>query len=1066
MSIYESAIRRPVMTILVFAGIIFLGLFSLKQLPIDQFPEIEAPYVTVMCTYPGANSSEIETNISEKLENSLNSVDGLKKITSQSKENISMVSMEFEWGFDMDVAMNDIRSNLDVVIDQLPDEASRPMVFKFNTSMMPIIMYAVTADESSPSLHKIIDDNIIDPLNRVDGIGMINQSGSPIRYVYIDIDQDKLDAYHLSLEQVGGAIQNNNLNLASGSVKMGKDQYQVRVNGEFIESSEINDLVVSQAQDGTKIYVRDIATVKDTVRDLAIDEKINGLPGTRLFITKQTDGNTVDIVNNVDAKMAEIQKTLPPDVKVEKIFDSADEISNAISGLSSSIFYALIFVVLVVFFFLGKWRATLIIALTIPIALIASFIYLKGIGSSINIISLCSLTVAIGMVVDDAIVVLENITKHVERGARPVEAAIYATNEVWVSVIATTLVVCAVFIPLTMLGGQAGIFFTQLGWIVTITVCTSTLVAISLTPMLASKLLKARRQKVDENGVLIDAESHSSDWYQKHVVAFLDKIDHAYSNALRWCLNHKIISVIVVTLIFFASFIPVGMGFIGTDFMPQSDNGRLTCSIEFQTGSRIEESAKICREIEKKFVFAVPEIENIVTSVGSDPDGGIGAIFTSTNNQKAQMTVVLSDKKDRKRSQDEIANVLRSELQKMPDVIDYSVGQNSMGAEAPSVDIKIFGYDIDQTNILAEQLKSQMKLVPGAGDIVISRERDQAELSIVFDKLKLAQHGLNEATAAMFVRNRLNGMKVGYLKESGDEYDIYVRLQEEDRNSMRGLNDMTLMSSTGPLKLSEVATIGEYWAPPQLDHESRQRIVTVKVSPVATSLGQLAAAAKKEVSKIEVPTGVQIEVGGTYEDQQETFGDMGLLFLMIVILVYIVMASQFESYAKPFVIIMSIPFAITGVIMALWISGTTLNMIGALGVIMLVGIVVKNGIVLVDYIDLMRERGHSLYESIALSGASRLRPVLMTAMTTVLGMVPMALSTSEGSEMWVSMGIVVIGGTVVSTMITLFIVPILYAITTGRQEKKQAKRESDDYIFLDIDVNQYENGKIESFIKE
>ena len=507
MSIYKTAINKPVTTLLIFIAVIIIGIFSYKSLPVDQLPEMEPPYVSVMTVYAGANASELETNVSKLLENGLNSVDGLKEITSTSKDNMSLVTLEFEWGYNLDEAVNDIRSSIDMIYDNLPDGVSRPLIFKFNTSMMPIMQYAITADDSYSGLEKIIDDNVINVLNRIDGIGNVSLSGAPQRYVYIDLDPRQLEAYNLSVEAIGQAIGNNNINLASGSVKMGKEQYQLRVQSEYVESSEINDIVVKTTTDGRQVFVRDLAQVRDTIKDITLQEKINGRDGARLIIMKQSGANTVQIASDVRKELARIEKTLPPDIKIEQIYDSSSEIENAIDGLLESIMYALLFVVLVVLFFLGKWRATIIIAITIPISLLVAFIYLKLVDSSLNIISLCSLTVAIGMVVDDAIVVLENITKHIERGANPREASIYATNEVWVSVIATTLVIVAVFVPLTMLGGQAGIMFKELGWIVTIVCCTSTIVAISLTPMLCSKLLKPRKVKIDENGNIVDAEN-------------------------------------------------------------------------------------------------------------------------------------------------------------------------------------------------------------------------------------------------------------------------------------------------------------------------------------------------------------------------------------------------------------------------------------------------------------------------------------------------------------------------------------------------------------------------------
>ena len=547
MSIYKSAINKPVTTLLIFVALMVIGLFSFSKLPIDQFPEMEPPYVTVMTTYPGASASEIETNVTKMVENSLNSIDHLKEITSISKDHMSVVTLELEWGINMDEVINDVRSNVDMLKDELPDGCSNPFIFKFSSSAMPIAQYSITAEDSYAGLDKMLNDEIIPQLNRINGIGNLSLSGTPDRYIYINIDQAKLDSYGIPLELVGSAISANNLNLSSGTVKMEKEQYNLQVRSEYLESADINNIVVTTTPTGKKIYVKDIATIKDTIKDLTLDEKTNGRESVRLIVTKQTGANTVQVSQDLKEELEIIKKDLPSDVHIQTIYDSADEIINSINSLEESILYALVFVVLVVLFFLGKWRATIIIGVTIPISLIVAFIYLAVTGSSLNIISLSSLSVAIGMVVDDAIVVLENIDKHIERGASPREAAIYATNEVWVSVIATTLVIVAVFVPLTMIGGQAGIMFKELGWIVTIVVCTSTVVAITLTPMLCSKLLKAKEVRINERGQ-IEEIAPKNNWYQRYVVGALDKLDRFYAKALRACLNHKFITMAVILI--------------------------------------------------------------------------------------------------------------------------------------------------------------------------------------------------------------------------------------------------------------------------------------------------------------------------------------------------------------------------------------------------------------------------------------------------------------------------------------------------------------------------------------
>lgn len=1061
MSIYKTSINKPVTTVLIFVAVAIIGLFSLNKLPIDQFPEIEPPYITVMTTYPGASASEIETNVTKIVENSLNSVDGLKEITSSSKDNMSMVALEMEWGSNLDEVMNDIRSFVDMLKDQLPDGCGNPFIFKFSSSAMPIIQFAVTAQESYPGLDKILNDEVIPQLNRINGIGNISLSGSPERYVYVDIDQAKLDAYSIPMETIGNMISANNLNLSSGTVKMDKEQYQMQVRSEYIESSEIENIVVTTTSTGKQVFVRDIAVVKDTIKDLSLDEKINSKDGVRMMITKQTGANTVKICKSVNKELEKIKQSLPSDVNIEVIYDSSVEIQNSINSLAESIFYALLFVVLVVLVFLGKWRATFIIAITIPIALIVSFIYLLVADSSLNIISLCSLTVAIGMVVDDAIVVLENITKHIERGASPREAAIYATNEVWTSVIATTLVIVVVFVPLTMLTGMAGIMFKELGWIVTIVVCTSTVVAISLTPMLCSKLLKAKKITIDERGHIVEIRSKNS-LYERTVVKALDKVDVVYSNILRWCLSHKKVVLLIAILLFVGSLAPVFMGKIGSDFMQKTDNGRLSVTVELQRGTRVEETMKTARHLEARFRELVPEITMISTSTGSNDNAGVGAIFSSTTNYKISMTVVCSKKYYRERSIFEIAEQLRKEMSTYPEIISYQCNvAGGMGGGNSNVSVEIYGYDFDQTNIFAAEVMRVIKeRVPGARDIVNSRDDDRAELKVVVDKEKCAYLGLTSATISTYVRNRVNGMACGYLKEDGDEYNIVVRLREEDRNTLSKLEDLTIPTPMGgSVKLSEVATIQEYWAPQTITRKSRQRYLSINVTPYNISLGELAAQINSAMADVRTPAGITYRLAGSYEDQQESFADMGTLALLIILLVFIVMASQFESLSKPTIIMMSVPFAISGVILALWITGTSLDMIGALGCIMLVGIVVKNGIVLVDYINLMRDRGYPLYEAIALSGKSRLRPVLMTAFTTLLGMLPMALSQGEGAEMWHPLGIVVIGGLLVSTLVTLIIVPVVYGIMSRHGERNKEEKHRKNFIFMQLSTNDHETSE-------
>ncbi len=1037
MSIYKSAVNKPITTAMIFVAIVVMGIFSLINIPIDLYPDMEPPYVSVMTTYPGANAADIETNITKVLEDALNSVDKLKEITSTSSDNLSVIALEFEWESNLDEATNDIRDVIDRIYDNLPEGCERPTIFKFNTSMMPILFYAITAEESYPGLEKLIDEKIINPLNRVDGVGSVSMVGTPKRMVYVEVDPQRLDAYNLTLEQIGSVISAENTNLPLGNVKMGKMDYQIRVQGEFSESEKIKNLVVAN-YNGRTILLNDVATVRDTLKDVTLEEKINGEYGVRMFVMKQSGANTVKVARDIKANLEELKTTLPPDVNIEEIFDSSEFIKGSISNLSSTLMWAMIFVIFVVLFFLGRWRATFIIVLTIPISLIVAFIYLYLTGNSLNVISLTSLSIAIGMVVDDAIVVLENITRHVERGSSPREAAIYATNEVWLSVIITTLVVVAVFFPLTLVSGMTGVLFNQLGWIVTITIVTSTIAAISLTPMMASRMLRLRPKK-----------NRKKFSYENTIEKWLNKFDLFYENVIRKLLHYKTIVIIVTFLIFFSSLFL--LKFIGTDFMPESDEGQISVAIELQSGIRVEETSKVTRQLEEIIHKRYPEVEIVSSSSGSDDEGSFLSLFSSTGSNIINLTIKLADLEERERSVWEIADDFRAQIALIPEIITATISTSTqMLGGSNTVDIEIYGYNFDVSNAYAEQVLKKIRNLPGAKDVTISRKNDKPELQVILDGDKLARHGLSSAQVSAFVRNRINGLVPSYYKEEGEEYDIKIRLEEEYRNSISDIEELTLITPAGKqIKLKEVGEVIEYWSPPSIEHKRRERLVTISALPDKISLGELAARIKTETAELKPPQEILTTIGGAYEDQQESFIDLAMLMVLSLILVYIVMASQFESLRMPIIIMVSIPFAFTGVIYALLLTGTTLSVVAALGAVLLIGIVVKNGIVLVDYINLMRDRGIELYEAIAISGKSRLRPVLMTALTTILGMLPLALSTGEGAEIWRPMGITVIGGLVFSTLVTMIIVPIMYGVLASRGERRKQEKIRKQFVFMD-----------------
>lgn len=1032
MSIYNTAVNKPISTLMVFLAIMVLGIASYIQLPVDQYPKMDPPYITVMATYPGANAADIEENVTKILEDQLNSVDDLKEMTSTSYDNLSVISLEFEWEVNLDEASNDVRDAVDKAMSALPDDIDRPTIMRFNTSMMPILIYAVTAEESYPGIDKILDDKLITRLNRVDGVASVIVAGAPERVVYVDLDPNKLDAYNLTLEQIGSKILAENKDISSGNVKMGDMDYTLRVEGEFEESDQIKNIVLGTKNDKI-IYLRDVANIRDTLKDITLEQSINRGRGGVLMVTKQTDANAVAVAKQAKQEIEKTMKELPSDIKFQIISDNSDFIVKSINNLQDSLMYALIFVVLIVFLFLGRWRATFIIALTIPISLIVAFIYLFATGESLNIISLSSLSIAIGMVVDDAIVVLENVTKHIDRGSRPREAAKYGTNEVWLSVIVTTLVTVAVFFPLTLVSGMTGILFKQLGWIVCITVCTSTVTAISLTPMLCSQLMKIQEK----------ASTNKYSFYN-FVSRMLEKLDSFYERLIRWVLVHKSFTILSMFALFFASLFL--MKLIKTDFMPQNDQNYLNVYAKMQSGQRVEVTKKVALDIDSVIRNSIPEITLINLSYGSEEEASFASMMNSTGNNILNMRLRTVDIKDRKRSVFEIADQVRGILKTFPDILQYTVTTSSGGSMGGNtVDIEIMGHDFNTTTNLAHKIATEARQIPGAEDIKVSRDEDKSELRVILDQDKLARHGLTTSEVGSYLRNRIYGYRNSKYKENGEEYDIIVRFDEKYRSTLSEIENIIIVDGKGQkVRLKELGEIQEFFSPPNIERKSKQRILKVSITPAAgVALGDIATAAQGLIDKLEdVPQDVSMYIGGSYEDQQESFGSLIMLLLLSLMLVYIVMAAQFESFKMPFIIMLAIPFAFTGVILALLLTNTTLSIVAALGAIMLVGIVTKNGIVLIDFINLMRERGIRLYDAIALACRSRLRPVLMTSLTTILGMVPMALSVGEGSETWRPMGIAVIGGMIFSTIITMLIVPAVYAAMdkSGSRDKQKGLR--------------------------
>ena len=1025
MNIYKTSVNNPITSIIVFVAVAIMGVFSLSRLGIDLFPDIESNMLMVMTSYPGASAEDIENNVTRPLENVLNGVDHLDNITSQSKENMSVVTLEFEYGYDLDILANDVRDKLDM-LSTLPDGVSQPIIFKFSSDMIPVLMLGVTAEESMSGLYKILDDQIATPLARVSGVGTISIAGIPEREIQVYCDPNKLEAYGLSIEAISNAIAAVNRNTPAGSFDVGSNAYSLRVDHEFEDPSEMYDLVIGY-RNGAPILLREVATIKDTVQERIQETYNNGEQGGMIIVQKKSGANAVAISREVKAYIDELKETLPADVELFTIMDTSDNIVSTVQSLRDTIITTFLLVMLVVFLFLGRWRATFIVIFTIPISLLAAVIYILATGETLNIITMSSLSIAIGMVVDNAIVVLENITTHIDRGAKPKQAAIFATKEVGISVMGGTLTTIAVFLPLTMVTGMAGVLFNSMGWMVTITLTVSTIAAITFTPVLCSLMMKKSPKKA---------------WFQHHIDNVMERFNHFYGGILSWCVIHRK-TIIIGAVVLFVGVLGGLYPFIKSEFFPAQDNASLSVSIQLPAGTRQEITRDLSLEISDRFRKAFPvELEMVSVREGQADTDNIFGAMSENGTHIISMNLRFVKKTEREKGLTEIADEMRAILDEYTEIRTFNVttGAGSMGG-ASSVDIELYGYDFDASDALAEQVANIMRNIDGFTEVTVSRNEYTPEYHVDFDLEKLSRSGLDVTTASMYLRNRINGSVSSFYREDGDEYDIRVRYDKKFRESIEDIENITIYNQMGQgVKIRDIGTVKEASTPPTITRKNRDRYVTISgIVGTGYALSDMVLQVQTEMDKINMPAGFSWLVGGSYEDMQETFTDMALLMVLMVILVFVIMASQFESLTYPFVIMFSLPFAVLGVAIGLAVTGTPLNIMSVLGVLMLIGIVVNNGIVLVDYTILCRERGMNIIDAVVTAGKSRLRPILMTTTTTVLGMIPMAVGSGVGAEMWNSLGMSVAWGLAFSTLITLILIPTLFAAFAVRGEKRREK---------------------------
>jgi len=1018
MKLPEFGVKRPIATLMLFSALILMSITALFKLNIDLFPEIEPPIISVLTYWPGASAEDVEKNVTKYLEDQLITVNNLDELTSKSITNLSLIQCKFEWGTDLDTASNDIRDKIELAKRDLPPDIEKPVLFKFSSATAPILFMTVTADVSWPRLYYITDKIIGDELRRVPGVGAVILYGGDKRQINVYFDLDKIKAYNLSLYKIREILKSENLDIPTGSIKLGKREYYLRIPARYKTVEEIKNCVVGYFH-GNPIYLKDIAQVSDSFEERIMNGWGDGKPAIVVLLQKQTGKNTVEVADRVKEKLKKIEKILPRDVKINIVEDNSEYIKTALNQLKNTLFQAIILVIIVVFVFLLNIRSGIIVAITIPCSLIISFLLLYLGGYTINVVSLMSMAIAAGMVVDNAIVVVENITKHIERGSYPHIAAIYGTSEMGMAITASTFTTVVIFIPLMFVTGITGIMFKQLGYVITATLLTSLFTALTLTPMLSSKFLTLESKKNS---------------FTKKIHKSLDKLDERYKSLLTWALKHRK-TVIAISLLIFIPTIFL-LKFIGTAFVPEPDAGFVSISFRLAEGTRLEETSRLIDKINQWIAKEIKpeELRHTYGFAGQTEKGFGEALGFEEGSNCGEVGLKLVDKDKRRRSDKEIAAILREYLKHVPGITRTKVIATNpisallMGGTKPIV-IEVLGYNLEESLKVARKIKKIVQEIPGAVDVSLSFKDPRPEIWIEVDRKKAASLGLNIAIIADAVRTYFYGNNPTDFRDAGEDYDIFVRLTDKDKNRLETLPEVPIFTPDGRMiLLKNIAHIKEGTGLTEIERKNRQRIIKVEADTYKRSLGEVTRDIKKKLEKLNLPSGVTIQFGGYIKEQREAFKDLKWLLLLGIILTYMVMASLYEGFLDPFVIMFSVPFAFTGVIWAFLITGIILNIISFMGIVMLTGIVVNNAIVLLDYTHLLQKRGLSLYEAIIEAGRSRLRPVLMTTLTTIFGMLPMALDKGVGSEIWNALGITVIGGLSLSTLITLILIPTLYSI--------------------------------------
>lgn len=1034
MSLEAFAVRRGVTTCMIILGLVIMGGVGMLLLRIDALPDIEPPVISVITVYPGATAVDVETEVTKRLEDKLSSVMDLDTMTSKSKDLLSLITLEFDWKANLDEAANDVREFIGVVRRDLPDDIEEPLIVKFNSANFPILVAMISANESYNDLYRIVDKQIVDSLRRVPGVGEVDMRGGRERQINVYIDRVQLERLNITPGEIERILARENLNVPAGELKRGFTQLNVRVPGRFQAVEDIRAVVIG-VHKGTLIHLGDIATVEDGFVEPTQHVWGDGRPAMVLLIRKQSGRNTPDVCDKARAALAEIQKRLPKDVKINVLVDNAEMIRDNIANLRSSLLTGGALVIVVTWLFLLRVRSSLIIALTIPVSLISVFFGMYVFGYTINMISLVSLTIAVGMVVDNAIVVLESITRHMEIEKDRREAAISGTREVALAIFASMLTTVVVFMPLIFTTGITGIIFKQLAIIVSLTLAMSWLVSVMLTPLLASRLLSAHKPGANRLERLGQRLLHA-----------YDRVEDAYGALLGWALHRKKTTIGIALALFIGS-LPL-MGLIGSEFMPESDSGELSVTTELDENARLEHTARLAPLLNAFMETNVPERRGTFVIVGQSTEGMASAAGRREGPNILQCTAKLVRLDERTRSSKEIAASIRAFLARQPGIKRLSVSTQSFmqrlltGSSSKPISVEVQGPDIELLSSVATNLQAGMERIPGCVDVTVVKPEYRRETWVVPDRQRAAALGVTVEGLATTVRSLFYGAEPTEYLDAGDNFEIHLRLPRDERVSAEDILNITVPSvvpGAPPIKLANVARVEEHPGPTEVERKNRERIVRVEADVLGRSSGQVVEDIRRLLPSLGIPLGVTVAFGGDMEEQEEAFGQLIVLLLIGVVLVYMVMAGQFESFLDPFVVMFSVPFAFTGAIWLVLITGNRLNLMSFIGVIMLMGIVVNNAIVLVDYTNQLREGGMGMDAAIGKACVTRLRPVLMTTLTTVFGLVPMAFSTGEGAEAWRPLGATVIGGLTVSTLVTLVLVPVMYALFERARHTGSAK---------------------------